>query len=162
MKQVLYQKPILLESEVTSNLRQLDKKASIFVQSIIYYPYYFFEYEMRTKKLRTLNGMIACTVDALSGKEAIIDVKPEFSTHELDNLFSSLPIQIDREEASQIAEKFILNTAMEKAKYLTLPSLEQKKQLLFYRPFWIIDYFISNKREGQFIVDAVDGCYHPL
>lgn len=162
MISILTQATVYEEEEVRRGLQQYDQNAEIEISKLIFYPYYFFEYEISVGGLLKLKGKTACTVDALSGHGALIDMTPEFSNRSIQS--EQLPsIQINEEEAVKVAGNFIFQNASSKGKFLTVPKIKELGVTQFYRPFWLAEY--AHKREGQsqqLIVDAVSGSYHPL
>ena len=161
MSLILTQEPQFVQHEVIEGLQQYDTRAIVKVDTMIFYPYYFLEFEVSAKSLLNFNGKIACTVDAISGQGAIIDVKPEFTQLPIveENF---LPIEISEDKAEQLAEKFIFHAASQKAKFITIPSVTIHSTTLFYRPFWLAEYNSKETRERKIIVDAISGSYHPL
>lgn len=155
------QEPEFAKSEVSQGLRQYDRKAHVHIQKLLYYPYYFFEFDISAKSLLKLNGKIACTIDGMSGQEAIIDRKPTFSSRRQEE-YDKLPVGIDERVARQIAERFVFQTISQKTKFITIPSLTVSESSLFYRPFWLAEYSLNEKGRQQLIVDAISGSYHPL
>jgi len=161
MTSILTQKPVFAEKEILRGLQQYDRRANVHMNGIIFYPYYFFEYEISAKSLLKLQGRIACTVDAISGQGAIVDVQPEFSTYPIEGE-EMLPITIIEIEAEQLAKRFISQTVSQKAKFVTIPRLHIISSSLFYRPFWLAKYTKQGRGQEQLIVDAISGSYHPL
>ncbi|MDS9472867.1 hypothetical protein [Sporosarcina pasteurii] len=160
MKTLLMQETVFVEKDVLKGLHQFDKEAEVQINRLIYYPYYFFEFEVHAKSLLKFNGKVGCTVDALGGRGAIVDVQPEFFASQVEHV--AIPsIVIVQEEASKIAEEFVFEHASTKAKFITTPKIKQTSSQLFYRPFWIAEYR-RNSEGQQLIVDAVSGSYHPL
>lgn len=161
MKTLLAQEIVFFEQEVVDVFWKIDRQAELQINQIIYYPYYFFEFEVNAKSLLKFKGKVGCTVDALGGRGAIVDVEPRFLESEIDQYY--LPeILIEKEHASKTAEQYVFDSASSKAKFITIPKIKNISSQLFYRPFWIANYKRTGKEVQQFIVDAVSGGYHPL
>ncbi|MFD1349992.1 hypothetical protein [Oceanobacillus caeni] len=161
MSLILTQEPQFVQQEVLKGLQQYDKRASVQVNTMILYPYYFLEFEVSAKSLLKFNGKIACTIDAISGQGAIIDVQPEFIQRPIVDE-KILPIEISEKEAEQLAEKFIFQAATQKAKFITIPTVTIHSTALFYRPFWLAEYNSKVSGGREVIVDAISESYHPL
>ncbi|KKE80029.1 hypothetical protein DTX80_09325 [Bacilli bacterium] len=161
MSLILTQEPQFVQQEVLKGLQQYDKRASVQVNTMILYPYYFLEFEVSAKSLLKFNGKIACTIDTISGQGAIIDVQPEFIQRPIVDE-KILPIEISEKEAEQLAEKFIFQAATQKAKFITIPTVTIHSTALFYRPFWLAEYNSKVSGGREVIVDAISGSYHPL
>ncbi|PIC91008.1 hypothetical protein CSV71_02845 [Sporosarcina sp. P21c] len=161
MSAILLQEIEFTKEEVLQGLQQYGKETYFQIQDIIYYPYYFFEYQVSAKSLLKFNGKAACTIDGLGGRGAMVDVRPSFSRKKVEvGRFPELVI--GEEEAIVMAERFIFDNASSKAKFITMPKITEVQRNLFYRPFWITDFKLDNKKSGQLIVDAISGSYHPL
>ncbi|PID22035.1 hypothetical protein CSV61_07415 [Sporosarcina sp. P3] len=161
MSAILLQEIEFTKEEVLLGLQQYEKETYFQVQDMIYYPYYFFEYQVSAKSLLKFKGKAACTIDGLGGRGAIVDVRPSFSRKKEEvGLFPELVIA--EEEAIDAAKRFIFDHASSKAKFVTMPKITEVQRTLFYRPFWLTDYKLDNKKSGQLIVDAISGSYHPL
>ncbi|PWW26864.1 hypothetical protein DFO73_10927 [Cytobacillus oceanisediminis] len=161
MSTVLMQELEYLEQDVFDGFKQYDRMANVYIRRLIYYPYYFFEFELSAKSLINLNGKIACSIDGISGHGAIIDVKPAFSYREIETE-GKLPIQIGKDEARKAAERFTFQTISQKTKFITIPNLQVSNSSLFYRPYWLAEYSMNGIGEQQLIVDAISGSYHPI
>ena len=160
MNTVLTQAPVYAEQDVIRGLQQYEKRAELQVSQLIYYPYYFFEYELSIRSFLKLKGKTACTIDGISGHGALIDRQPEFSYREIEP--SQIPIEVSEDKARKAAEKFIFENASSKAKFVTTPEIEMLSSTLFYRPFWLANYGQEDHGQHQLIVDAISGGYHPL
>ncbi len=161
MNAILIQEPLYVEQDVLRGLQKYEKQAEIHINKLIYYPYYFFEYELSIRSLLKLNGKTACTIDALSGHGALIDMQPEFLHREIEA--EQIPdIEVSEEEARKAADKFIFENASSKAKFITIPKIQMLSSTLFYRPFWLAEYGLDEHGQRQLIVDAISGSYHPL
>ena len=159
---ILTQVPVYEEEEVRRGLQQYDKNAEIEISRLIFYPYYFLEYEISVGGLLKLKGKTACTVDALSGHGALVDTSPELSKRSIKS--EQLPsIQINEVEAVKVAGNFIFQNASSKGKFITIPKIKALGCTQFYRPFWLAEYALQREGKRQhLIVDAVSGSYHPL
>lgn len=160
MNTVLAQAPVYAEQDVLRGLQQYEKQAELQISQLLYYPYYFFEYELSIRSFLKLKGRTACTIDGISGHGALIDRQPEFSYRGIEP--EQIPIEIGEEEARKAAEKFIFENASSKAKFVTTPKIKMVRSTLFYRPFWLADYGREEHGQHQLIVDAISGSYHPL
>ncbi|ARD48902.1 hypothetical protein [Sporosarcina sp. P33] len=161
MSAMLVQEIEFTEEEVLHGLRQYEKQTYFQIQDVIYYPYYFFEYQVSAKSLLKFNGKAACTVDALGGRGAMVDVRPVFYERKVEN--GRIPgLVIEENEAIAIAKRFVFDNASSKAKFVTMPKIIEVQRNLFYRPFWLADFKLQNNKQGQLIVDAISGSYHPL
>lgn len=160
METILTQEVVFAETEVLNGLLQMDKEAEIKMNRLIYYPYYFFEFDVKAKSLLKFTGTVGCTIDALGGHGAIVDVQPELIKLQVERV--KIPsITVGKSEAIKKAESFVFESASSKAKFITIPSVKNISEQLFYRPFWLADY-TNGKAHEQLIVDAVSGSYHPL
>lgn len=161
MKKLWAQEIVFFEKEVVNVFRKIDRQAELEIDRIIYYPYYFFEFEVNAKSLLKFKWKVGCTVDALGGMGAIVDVEPHFFEQEIKQ--DNLPvILVEKEAASKKVEQYVFDSASSKAKFITIPKIKKVSSQLFYRPFWVANYKRSGKEMQQFIVDAVSGGYHPL
>ncbi|MBM7715197.1 hypothetical protein JOC94_002184 [Bacillus thermophilus] len=108
-----------------------------------------------------MKGIIGSTVDGISGVAALADKAPTFQikTVSAERL---LPSTIQKHRAVQIAEDYIFRTLSTKIKVLLTPKVTLQKQLLFYRPYWIVDAKQIGKDDFRLMVDGVSGKYHPL
>lgn len=161
MSNLLVQEIDFSEEEVLLGLQQYEKQTLFHIQDLIYYPYYFFEYEVSAKSLLKFKGKVACTVDALGGRGSLVDVKPMFFERTVETGRIPHPVVVE-EDAISIAERFVFDNASSKAKFVTMPKIIEVQRNLFYRPFWLADFKLANNQQGQLIVDAVSGSYHPL
>jgi hypothetical protein len=159
MSTLLAQEITFVEQDVLLGLQQYDMKAEVRISNLIYYPYYFFEYEVNAKSLLRFKGKVGCTVDALEGRGAIVDVQPEFLQRKIDAQYVP-EVQVCEKKAREIADNFVFDNASSKAKFITIPKIKLLSSTLFYRPFWLAEYDQEGQR--QLIVDAISGSYHPL
>jgi hypothetical protein len=159
MSTLLTQEITFVEQDVLLGLQQYDMKAEVRISNLIFYPYYFFEYEVNAKSLLRFKGKVGCTVDALEGRGAIVDVQPEFLQRRIDAEYVP-EVQVCEKQAREIADKFVFDNASSKAKFITIPKIKLLSSTLFYRPFWLAEYDQEGQR--QLIVDAISGSYHPL
>jgi hypothetical protein len=159
MSTLLTQEITFVEQDVLLGLQQYDMKAEVRISNLIFYPYYFFEYEVNAKSLLRFKGKVGCTVDALEGRGAIVDVQPEFLQRRIDAEYVP-EVQVCEKQAREIADKFVFDNASSRAKFITIPKIKLLSSTLFYRPFWLAEYDQEGQR--QLIVDAISGSYHPL
>lgn len=161
MNIILAQEPVYDEQDVVNGLRQYERQAEMYARKLIYYPYYLFEFELKIRSLLGVKGKTACTIDAISGHGALIDVQPDFLQRQIE--IEQIPsIEVSEDEAKRAAGKFIFQNATAKAKYVTIPKIQMLGSTLFYRPFWLVEYKLEEYAERQLIVDAISGSYHPL
>ncbi|NYF23273.1 hypothetical protein [Sporosarcina sp. JAI121] len=161
MNAILTQEITFAKQDILRGFRKIDKKAEIHISQLIYYPYYFFEFEVNAKSLLKFRGKVGCTIDALSGKGAIVDVQPEFSNHQIE-VEPIPPVVFSEDDAKKIAEKFVFDHASSKAKFVTIPKIRLLSSALFHRPFWLAEYSQGGYDQRQMIFDAISGSYHPL
>jgi hypothetical protein len=159
MSILLTQEITFVEQDVLLGLQQYDKEAEVRISNLIFYPYYFFEYEVNAKSLLRFKGKVGCTVDALEGRGAIVDVQPEFLQRRIDAEYVP-EVQVCEKQAREIADKFVFDNASSRAKFITIPKIKLLSSTLFYRPFWLAEY--DQEGHSQLIVDAISGSYHPL
>lgn len=160
MSTILTQEVAFVEEDVLRGLRQYDKAAEIQINNLIFYPYYFFEYEVNAKSLLRFTGKVGCTVDALGGQGAIVDVQPEFLQRQIEEEYIPAVV-VSEGKAKKIADQFVFDNASKKAKFITMPKIKLLSSTLFHRPFWLAEYGRDYERR-QLIVDAISGGYHPL
>ncbi|MDQ0338686.1 hypothetical protein J2S00_001472 [Caldalkalibacillus uzonensis] len=158
--QPLIQPHKLNHSGVIQLLTKLDPKARVIPEELVYYPYYFLQYQLNAKALLRLTGKVACTIDGISGQGALVDAPPEWRQAPPEPL-KTLPVRLMEDEAIKQAESFVYNTAIQKVKYFTTPKLKRLSCKLFHRPYWIVRHHTKCK-EHHLIVDAITGKYHPL
>lgn len=162
MSTLLTQELAFSERDVLFGLQQYDKEAKIQISNLIFYPYYFFEYEVNAKSLLRFKGKVACTVDALAGRGALVDVQPEFLQRQIETKHILPSVEVCEEEARKVADMFVFDSASSKAKFVTIPKIKLLSSTLFYRPFWLVEYGQEKHGKHQLIVDAISGGYHPL
>ncbi|ADC50080.1 MULTISPECIES: hypothetical protein [Alkalihalophilus] len=161
METVCVQEKTFYEDDIPKLLSSIDPNSYYKVRSLVYYPYYLFEYRLDARGLLKLKGNIGCTVDSISGRGAIIDQKPILnSTCNINNDCLSPKMTLD--SASHIAEEYLFHSASLKMKFLSMPKMKLINQQLFYRPFWIVSYNECNKENPPMIVDGISGTYHPI
>lgn len=161
MNAILTQEIVFNEEEVLQGLQQYEKETEFRIQDVIYYPYYFFEFQVSAKSLLKFRGKAACTVDGLGGRGAMVDIQPVFYQRQIAPE-QAPPLIINEKEAAGIAEKFVFENASTKAKFVTMPKISEIHRTLFYRPFWLAEFEMADNSPGHLIVDAVSGSYHPL
>ncbi|WP_340084913.1 hypothetical protein MHB50_04505 [Siminovitchia sp. FSL H7-0308] len=163
MEKEIYTQEIEISKEDTiRSFKNLQPSLHFSVDELLYYPYLFFEHSFARKNpLSPLKGIIGSTVDGISGVAALADKAPTFQikTVSAERL---LPSTIQKHRAVQIAEDYIFRTLSTKIKVLLTPKVTLQKQLLFYRPYWIVDAKQIGKDDFRLMVDGVSGKYHPL
>lgn len=160
MTMVLTQELEFPERQVKRLMKGLEKRSMIKIENLVYYPYYFFEFDVSVKTVVGLKGKTACTVDALDGKCALVDVFPQLIQYEIETDFQ-LEIVITENEARKTAKYFISENISKKVKFLKVPEIKFSSETLYYRPFWLIS-LTKYKEQSLIIVDAISGNYHPL
>lgn len=143
-------------------LEKLEGSAMYDVQTLVYYPYLFHEFKVKSRSVIKRTGEKAgCTVDGINKLGALIDIAPKFTDLEIDKK-SVMPKLLTDSEALEVAERFLFESIASRIKILKMPSLELIKQETFHRPYWIVEG--RRKEYGSFYitVDAVTGKYHPI
>lgn len=161
MEQVVLQTETFETNEITTLLQAIDKDIPYELESLVYYPYYLFEYKIKAKGLMRLKGHIGCTIDAISGRGAMIDQKPSLYKGEIHEKNALRP-NLTMEAALEKADEYLFHTASLKLKFLTMPKVELVNRKIFYRPYWIVTPADKNRGATKLIVDAVSGTYHPI
>ncbi|ASK62447.1 hypothetical protein CFK37_09930 [Virgibacillus phasianinus] len=148
--------------EIKVYLERMDTNRSFKVNQLVFYPYFFFEYELESKSFfHPIGGAVGCTVDGVNGVGAVIDISPEFKEQEI-TAEKLIQKELDTMEAKGIAEKFLYNSISYKMKVLSMPRMKLIKQEVFYRPYWIAEGGTYSSNQFLLTVDAVTGKYHPL
>ncbi|GAB3806823.1 hypothetical protein [Virgibacillus kimchii] len=147
--------------EIESSFRQLDAASDYMAEKIVYYPYYYFIYNVKAKRVfLPMDEKVGCTVDALGGKGALTDADPELKSkiiEEKEMLKQSHSIQA----CLSISESFVYRSLSLKMRMVSFSNVKMEKKEFFYRPYWVV--INKNEQQGHhFIVDAVSGRYHPL
>jgi hypothetical protein len=146
--------------EATSMIHAVDSSAHYEADTLIYYPYYFFEYEIKVRGLLPIQGKIACIIDAVSGIGALADQFPVLKP--IDTLNETLiPTKISKEEACRIAIKFVQHSSI-KLKIFTPPHFSLLRSVAFYRPYWILHEKKHKDGYPSIMVDAITGKFHTL
>lgn len=163
MKEILVQ-PIQSErKKIESSFKRLDPDSDYKAERIVYYPYYYFIYNVKAKRLfLPANEQVGCTVDAVSGKGSLIDSHPK-----LKQLSISEEQLLDQkhslEECLAVSKSFLFRSISLKMRMLSISNVKVEKKKLFYRPYWVVfNKTANNDNPVHFIVDAVTGQYHPL
>lgn len=148
--------------EIKHLFEKMDPESAYTVQRHIYYPYLFFEYMLKRKSFfHPLEGNIGCTVDGVNKIGALLDTFPRLEKKTVSRQ-AVIECKMELTDAKPIAESFLLNHIVNKKKILSVPKLQLTKQLLFYRPYWIVEGRRKTSRPFLLMVDAVSGKYHPL
>ncbi|SFJ88997.1 hypothetical protein SAMN04487936_10589 [Halobacillus dabanensis] len=149
------------KEEVNRLLQQMEKKSRFTIDRLIYYPYYFLEYGLKEKTLlHGKVGKIGCTIDSISGVGSLIDVSPNLYETEMEGN-ERIDVHLTQKDAALEGEKFVCKSISYKMKILRMPEVELQKNLLFYRPFWLVR---GDRKKKKFLLvfDAVTGKFHPL
>ncbi|MYL36260.1 hypothetical protein [Halobacillus litoralis] len=158
---VLTSDHIFSDEEICHFLKQMEKDSIFTPECLVYYPYYFLEYEMKGKRwLGHVHKKIGCTIDSISGVGSLIDTSPELSEAELKTN-KVLDIQIPLSKAKVYGERFIGRSISYKMKIFRMPGITLTKESLFYRPYWIVKG-MKKKKCFHLIVDALTGEFHPV
>ncbi|WP_019416154.1 hypothetical protein [Paenisporosarcina sp. TG20] len=150
------------EKEIIRYLETMNSNSSFTVKDLIYYPYMFFEHSFERKNpLSPLKGNIGSTIDAVSGIAAMVDKTPVFITDSIA-LEKIIPIQLDQEKAKVLADDHLFRVISSKIKVLMTPKVELLHNVLFYRPYWIVEGKRKHKKPFSLVVDSISGKFHPL
>lgn len=143
-------------------LEKMDPESAFTVQRHVYYPYLFFEYMLNRKGFfHPLEGNIGCTVDGVNKIGALSDTFPRLEKKTVPRQ-AVIENTLELSDAKPIAENFLLNHIIHKKKILSIPKLHLTKQMVFYRPYWIVEGKSKASERFLLMVDAVSGKYHPL
>lgn len=158
---MLAQSITFTEEKLKSSLKKIQSNINFAVHSVIYYPYHFFHYDVKAKRIfLPKNEEVGCTVEPVSGIGSLIDYTPKLSSVEI-SIEKQVPQTYTLEECRTISESFIYQSISLKMKMLSISELIFKYHEFFYRPYWVVTS--NNPKEvPDFIVDAVTGQYHPL
>ncbi|WP_281658548.1 hypothetical protein [Halobacillus sp. Cin3] len=152
---------LLTDQEVSYILQQIERDSTFIPERLVYYPYYFLEYEMkRGNWFEKGDRKIGYTIDSISGVGSLVDVSPELCELELKNK-EVLGAQVSLSTAKKHGEKFVARSISYKLKVLKMPVITLKKASLFYRPYWIVEG-LKKKKSYHLIVDALTGEFHPV
>ncbi|KYD21263.1 hypothetical protein [Parageobacillus toebii] len=144
----------------TSIIHAVDPSAHYEADTLVYYPYYFLEYEIKARGLLPIQGKVACIIDAVSGVGALADQFPVLK--QIDTLNETLiPTKISKEEAFRIATKYVQHSSI-KLKILTAPHFSLLRSEAFYRPYWILHEKKHKDGYPPIMVDAITGKFHTL
>ena len=149
-------------SLLTESVARATRSRSVRIQSRLFYPYYFFQYRLRGKRLfAKVHSRIGCTVDLISGREALADTpfepRPETVSREW-----ILEAAITEARAREQARSYVCAAVSMKMKWFRSVELRQERSFLYYRPFWLVACEERDKDPVWIIVDGVSGRFHPL
>ncbi|MBP1970051.1 hypothetical protein J2Z83_002167 [Virgibacillus natechei] len=148
------------KKQIETSLMKLHPDAKYLADRIIYYPYYFFVYNVKAKRLfLPMDEKVGCAVDAISGSGSLVDFNPKLEEAEI---LGEQRMQKHQtlEDCLPISESFVFRSLSLKMRMISFSHVQVEKQQLFYRPFWVV---YNKNGDGQgFIVDGVTGQYHPL
>ncbi|MDA8352936.1 MAG: hypothetical protein M0Z65_07050 [Firmicutes bacterium] len=143
-------------------IAQKTRARSVYVQNQVYYPYLYIQYRLQqTGGLFRKKGRIACTVDLVSGKEAIADTMPVMESRWVP-VEKMIQEGVQREEARKRAEAYVYASLSVGLKWLGTPTLILEEEEICYRPFWVMSCEWERADPAKIVVDAVSGRYHPL
>ncbi|WP_156291379.1 hypothetical protein [Oceanobacillus salinisoli] len=147
---------------VVHSLSKVEQNLNFTVESLVYYPYMFYEFSFQRKNpISPLKGKVGCTVDGVSGVPALTDKKPEFLNSNISKE-RLVPIQLDEQKARDTAEEFLYRTISKKIKVISTPNISLKDYELFYWPYWVVNGNKGEENLFTLIVDSITGKYHPL
>ncbi|ALX50184.1 hypothetical protein [Lentibacillus amyloliquefaciens] len=159
-EQVLTQSIKFEKKEIETSFMKLQPDATFSADRIVYYPYYFFIYNVKAKRLfLPLDEKVGCAVDAINGNGSLVDSNPKWEMVEIldeQRIHESQAL----EDCLTISESFVYRSLSLKMRMLSVSHVKVEQQQLFYRPYWVV--YNSNKTGQDFIVDGVTGQYHPL
>lgn len=147
---------------LTQSIARITRFRSVRIQNRLYYPYYFFQYRLRGKRLFTkVHFRVGCTVDLISGKEALVDTpfdpRPETVPRK-----TVLEAAMTAEGARERAQSYVCAFVSMKMKLLGSVELLQERGFMYYHPFWLVSCKDPDKVSVWIIVDGVSGRLHPL
>lgn len=157
---VLTQSVEFNKEQIESSFKRLHPKSNFIAERIIYYPYYYFSYNVKAKRLfLPLNEKVGCAIDSISGRGSLIDYKPKWKEVEISEE-QEMPQMYSFKDCTSISESFIYRSLSLKMRMLSFSELKREQQQRFYRPYWVV----WNEKAGSsdFIVDGVSGQFHPL
>ncbi|MDM8100225.1 hypothetical protein [Oceanobacillus oncorhynchi] len=158
--EVLTQSVEFNKEQIESSFKRLHPHANFIAERIVYYPYYYFCYNVKAKRLfLPLNEKVGCAIDSISGKGSLIDYKPKWKAIEISKE-QQMPEKYSLKDCTSISESFIYRSLSLKMRMISFPELKREQQQRFYRPYWVV----WNERDGSsdFIVDGVSGQFHPM
>src|SRR5699024_5780578 len=159
-EQILTQSIKFEKKKIEKSFMKLQPNATFLADRIIYYPYYYFIYNVKAKRLfLPMDEKVGCAVDAINGNGSLVDSNPKWEAAEISEEQRMREYQA-LEDCLTISEIFIDLSLSLKMRMLSVSHVKVEKQHLFYRPYWVV---YNSKKSGQdFIVDGVTGQYHPL
>jgi|GEM_PF-3413427 len=150
------------KDNLKETLEKMDANVSYDVQTLIYYPYLFYEFLVENGSFINRTGQRAgCTIDGMNQLGALIDRIPQFIDAKIKRKYI-MEKNINNKTALHAAERFIVESISSRMKVLKMPQLELVKQEEFYRPYWVVKGQKSAGSHFYITVDAVTGKYHPL
>jgi len=162
MKEIIAQPLHFNKEKVESAFKKLDQNHVYQASQMVYYPYYYFRYNVQAKRLfLPANEKVGCAVDAVSGKGSLIDSQPklkQFTVQESELLHQKQSL----DDCLEKSESFLYRSLSLKMKMLSISKVQVEEKQFFYRPYWIVYNQNGEKGAVDFIVDGVSGQYHPL
>lgn len=148
------------KDQIESSFKKLHPHSNFIAERVIYYPYYYFSYNIKAKRLfLPLNEKVGCAIDSISGRGSLIDYKPKWKELEI-SIEQQMPQTYTLKDCASFSESFIYRSLSLKMRMISFKELKREQQQIFYRPYWVV----WNEKDGSsdFIVDGVSGQYHPL
>lgn len=130
--------PIKFEKkQIETSFMKLQPGAAFLADRIVYYPYYFFVYNVKAKRLfLPMNEKVGCAVDAINGTGSLVDYNPKLELAEISDEQRMYQYQA-LEDCLPISESFIFRSLSLKMRMLSFSHVQVEKQQLFYRPYWV-------------------------
>lgn len=147
---------------LADHISRITKARSVQIRNRFYYPYYFVQYRLRGKMLfMRVNKRVGCTVDLVSGREALVDapLEPCRETVPRDSVLEGNLTELNARER---AKSYVYYAVSMKIKLLGSVELIQERELLYHRPFWLVTCEWPDEEPISIIVDGVSGRFHPL
>lgn len=162
MGEILTQSINFEKKQIESSFMKLHKNSTYIAKRIIYYPYYYFIYNVKAKRVfMPMKEKIGCAVDAVSGKGLLVDYKPVLERLTIPDRQLLKQTQ-SFDDCLAISESFLYRSVSLKLRIISVKNVQMEQGKLFYRPYWIVFQKNEEDNDSSFIVDAVTGQYHPL
>ncbi len=124
----------------------------------VYYPYDWYLLRAQANTWFGTTSMdLSCLVDCRTRVAATTD---RFQTETLTTADALvLDRRVQRDDTLPIARRYAAHAIRHKHKALVPPQIEVLRQQSVYKPFWVIDCRLENKRGHRMLIDAVTGEY---
>ncbi|PTX64589.1 hypothetical protein C8P63_10283 [Melghirimyces profundicolus] len=150
------------EPSMMEKISRQTRARSVRVRDFVYYPYLYLQYRLeRNTRLFPKKGRVGCTVDLVSGKEAVVDTVPVIQTRTVPTE-KIIGETLSPKTARKQAEAYIYSSVSVGLKWMGTLKLIQEEERVCHRPFWIMTCEWERGDPATVIVDAVSGRYHPL